>query len=334
MALVCVIAAALPSTAAAQAGAAVLGRVYDADTDAAVQNALVTLEGFGSTLTDPDGRFRFRGVTLGTYTLRVEGFSYAPASEQIEVDGDVTIDVPLGSAPLPLDSIVVEAGTVDYHGRVRDAGRDFSLVDAQVLVRGREPIWTDSHGRFDLANLPADVPVSFAVRAFGYLPVDTVLIPDDGQRYDFDLQRDAFSEAMIAMQVRRLEQRAGGRVMTGQGVLDRAEVLRYATGAHTAGTMLAFEYPERTLRRIVCTFLDERQIDVVPGMGSEIAEAILGHTLPEEIERVELLQFDTPRTPDGKPLILQAYTRSFIMAMSTQELALRERTLTAFGQCF
>jgi len=335
LALVSLLVGTRPEGAAAQAGSAVLGRVYDAATDAAVQNAIVTLEGFGSTLTDPEGRFRFRGVRSGAYTLRVEGFSYAPYNDQVQVDGDVTLDVALGSSPLPLDSIVVEAGTVDYHGRVRDPERDFFLVDAQAVVRGRDPVWTDSHGRFDIDDLPEGVPVNLTVRAFGYLPIDTTVVPDDDERYDFDLARDGFAEAMIAMQVRRLEERAGGREAGGWwGELDRERIVRY-TGSHTAGTMIEFEYPARIQARIACVFIDERQAGMSSGaIGREVRDVSLTHTLPEEIERVELLQFDDY---EGRPLMLQIFTRSFIMAMATEGVTLRTPTMlsTLSGfQCF
>jgi hypothetical protein len=325
---------ALPVGAAAQAGVALLGRVYDAESGAAVENAIVTLEGFGSTLTDSDGGFRFRGVETGSYTLRVEAFSYAEYSQSVTVDGDTSVEVPLGSSPLPLDSIVVEAGTVDYHGRVRDPERDFLLVDAEVLVRGREPVWTDSHGRFNLDDLPEAVPVNLSVRAFGYLPIDTTFVPDDEERYDFDLARDAFAEAMMNVQVRRLGERAGGRLMTGWLLMDRERIIRYA-GSHTAESMLQFEWPGHILGRIQCTFIDERQIDLAPGaMGKEIRSAVLMHTLPEEIERVEMLTFDNLL---GRPTMLQIYTRSFIMAMATQDVSLRTPNMLPLGNgytCF
>jgi len=324
-----------PAMVSAQAGVALLGRATDAGTDVSVQNAIVTLEGHGSTLTNTEGGFRFRGVAPGDYTLRVEAFGYATQSLSLSVVGDTTLALPLEPAPVPIDAIVVEAGTLDFHGGVRDAVRDFVIVDAQVLSRGRETVWTDTHGRFDLDDLPEGVPVSVTIRAFGYLPVDTTFIPDDDERHDFDLRRDAFAEAMIAMQVRRIDERAGGRVAFGRGVMDREEVLRY-TGSHTASTMLDFELPAQTRERIHCVFLDERRIDgsFPPGVGDEIADFILGHTLPEEIERVELLQFDQPKVDGRRPLMLQIYTRSFIMEMATQGLRLRHPTITIGGQCF
>jgi hypothetical protein len=247
------------------------------------------------------------------------------------LEADLEVEVPLEAAPLPLDSIVVEARDIDFHGRVRDPARGFYIVDAQVLLRGRDPVWTDTHGRFDLDDLPEGVPVSVTIRAFGYLPVDTVFTPDDDERYTFELARDAFAEAMIDMQVRRIDARAGGRLTAFLGgFLDRAQVLAYS-GSHTASTMMQFRYPQRILGRIACTFVDDRQTAGSNGpLAREIAEATLGHLLPEEIERVELLEFPEVQ---GRPLMLQIYTRSFVMEMSTRDLQLRSPMITPFGIC-
>lgn len=319
----------LPSSAAAQAGSAVLGRITEAGGDVAVENAIVTIDGVGSTLTTPEGTFRFRGVPDGDHQVRVEAFGYSDLTVAMSLSADTMLTLEMEPAPVEVDGILVEAGTLDYEGRVRDPERDFTVVDAQVIAQGRDPVWTDTHGRFDLEDVPEGVPLSFSIRAFGYMPIDTTLVPDDEKRYEFHLTRDAFAEAMIGMQIRRLEERAGGRVMAGQGVLDREEVLRYA-GAHTAATMLEFRYPERIGRRIACVVIDDNQVDVSATMGREISDFVLGHTLPEEIERVELLVWDAL---EGRPIMLRIYTRSFIMAMSRGDVTLREPTMTPSGQC-
>ncbi|MDH3206620.1 MAG: carboxypeptidase-like regulatory domain-containing protein [Gemmatimonadota bacterium] len=319
-----------PDAAFAQAGFTLLGRAYEASSDLGVQNGIATLEGYGSTLTNTEGRFRFRNVAPGEYTLRVEAFGYAPVSLSLAVEADAAVDVPLAPAPVPLDPIVVEAGTLDYQGRVRDPARDFYLVDAQVIARGRDPLWTDTQGRFDLKDVPEGVPLNLTIRAFGYLPIDTTFVPDDETRYDFELRRDAFSEAMIEMQLRRIDEQGRGRLTVGRGVMDRQRIVRYA-GSATVSSMLEFEYPERTLERIVCTFIDDRPVDGGFGaLAPEMARVILEHLLPEEIERLEMLQFDSAA---GRPLMLQIYTRSFIMAMATQNVSLRTPAITPFGRC-
>ena len=172
----------------------------------------------------------------------------------------------------------------------------------------------------------ACVPVSLSVRAFGYLPIDTTFVPDDEERYDFELEPDDFAAAVTAVQIRRLDERAGGRLMTAWG-LDRRAILRYS-GSHTALTMMQFNLPAHILRRVTCTFLDERLLDISSTMGKEVRDAILTHTLPEEIERVELLTFDNLL---GRPVMMQMYTRSFIAAMTTQDVPLRTPTILRQG---
>jgi hypothetical protein len=223
--------AALPASAWAQA---------EADSDVSVQNAIVTLEGYGSTLTNTEGRFRFRGVAAGDYTLRVDAFGYATLSRSVSVaaEMDVTMELPLEPSPVPLDAIVVEAGTLDFNGRVRDPVRDFIVVDAQVLVRGRDPVWTDTHGRFDVDDPPEGVPVRMTVRAFGYLPIDTAFIPDDDERYVFDLAHDPFAEAHDRHAGRQTRPARRGSRLGGEWrprSAGRAQVYRRAHGRHYAG---------------------------------------------------------------------------------------------------
>ena len=81
-------------------------------------------------------------------------------------------------------------------------------LHAEVVANGREPMWTDTHGRFDLDRVPEGVPLHLTIRAFGYLPIDTTFVPDDAERHDFELEPDAFAEAMMEVQVRRLADRA------------------------------------------------------------------------------------------------------------------------------
>ncbi len=57
----------IPMPALAQIGVVVEGRVYDVRSGSGIQNAVVTLEGHGSTLSSGLGTFRFRGVEPGDY---------------------------------------------------------------------------------------------------------------------------------------------------------------------------------------------------------------------------------------------------------------------------
>ena len=319
----------IPLDASAQT-VTLLGRISDAGTDAPVENAIVTLTGLGSTMTTPEGTFRFRGIRPGEYALVVDAFGYDALEMPLDLVADTTVTLTLDAAPLAIDGILVEAGTIDFEGRVRDPGRDFYVVDAEVVLNGRDPMWTDAHGRFDLDDLPEEVPIHLEIRSFGYLPVDTTFVPDDEERYVFELERDVFAEALMDAQVARIEERGAGRAMAGWAGLGREEIMRF-TGAHTARSMIEFNFPQRVRGRIACYYVDERRIDGAFGLGAEIAAAQLEHTLPEEIERVELLVFDSVL---GRPIMARLYTRTFIMQMATGEATLRQNlVITPTGEC-
>ncbi|MQA92060.1 MAG: hypothetical protein GEU90_17850, partial [Gemmatimonas sp.] len=204
----------VPQPLPAQAGETVEGRVHEADTDLGIQNAVVELEGYGSTLSDADGEFRFEGVLAGGYTLRVLAFGYAPDSRFIVVTGPTVLEIPLEVSPLPLDSVVVDMRRIDFEGRVRDPGEDYYLVGANVLTNQGTQTESDTHGRFRV-DAYEEAPLQVSVRAFGYLPLDTVVTPDEDGRYVFDLREDSLVEKMVAVQVERLERRAAPRFAAG-----------------------------------------------------------------------------------------------------------------------
>lgn len=302
-----VFATALPVQVLAQTGVIVDGRVYDAGSDASVHNAIVELEGHGATMTSTEGAFRFEGVEPGGYTLGVVAFGYTPESRFIAVTGATTVPVPLEIAPLPVDPLLVELRRVDIEGRVRDPERDLSLVDAEILTNQVPGTQTDSHGSFKLEDVFEAVPLRMIVRAFGYLPVDTILLPDEDERYLFELEPDSLVERMIEVQVGRLEERAAGRRAVIMRPMNRERLLLYA-GSYTLRDVLETEY-RSYVGRIRCAFVDEEQIY---DFGEFLT--VLGTTLPEEVERIEFL---------FRGVMLRVYTREFIRDMVARDVELR-----------
>ena len=300
------LAAIVPAPALAQTAVVVQGRVFDAGTGSAIQNAIVELEGHGATLTSDDGTFRFTGVPTGGYTLRVVGFGYAPQRRFLAVEGDTTVSVALEVEPLPLDSLIVEPRLIDMEGLVRDPTRDLNVVDAEILTSQTEPGWTGAHGRFELEDVLAEVPLRVVVRAFGYLPLDTILIPDEHESYLFEVQPDSLVERMIEMQVQRLEERASPRRSVLMRPMTRERLLRYA-GRLTIADMLEWEYGRR-LRRVKCVLINEEQL------AGAWQPSSLFHILPEDVERIEFLF-------DGA--MLRIYTREFMREMISREVPLR-----------
>ncbi len=295
----------VPVPVVAQDGVVVEGRVYDARSGGSIQNAIVTLEGHGAMLSSEQGTFRFSGVEPGDYTLHVEGFGYVDFTSSLSVVTYAMVSVPLEVAPLLLDSIVVEARTLDFDGRVRDPALDYFVLDAQVFSDQGHEEWTNAHGRFDLDDVFEATPVHVVIRAFGYLPLDTTFVPDDEERYDFDLVTDPLATAMIAFQVQRLEHRAGDLLYESRPPMNRAELSRYA-GFGTVQSLMENKYPLAILRRIECLTLDEEVIWTRWRINS-----VIRNTIPEELERIELLEFPGP----GRSFQLRIYTRAFFQEL-------------------
>ena len=320
--VILVFATGIPVPVLAQVDVVVEGRVYDARSDAGIQNAVVTLEGHGATLSSAQGAFRFRGVEPGVYVLRVEGFGYVDFTSSVLVVRYAMVSVPLEAAPLPLDSIVVEARTLDFDGRVRDPTLDYFLLDAQVFSDQGHEEWTNVHGRFDLDDVFEGTPLHVAIRAFGYLPLDTTFVPDDEERYDFDLVTDPLATRMIAFQVLRLEVRAGENLYQYRPALNRAELSRYA-GFGTIQSIMELKYPRRILRSVSCLILDEQEV-----IRSWRRRWVLQNMIPEELERIELLEFPGP----ARSFQLRIYTRGFFQELVSRNPPLR-KAVRAGGVC-
>ena len=290
-------------------GVVVEGRVFEAGGTASIWNARVELEGHGSTLTSRAGTFRFEDVEPGEYTLQVDAFGYDSESRVLAVDSATTVLVPLEIDPLPVDSLLVQAGTTDLDGLVRDPERDLLMVNVEILTNQVEGTQSDAHGRFTLDNVLEGVPIRVMVRPFGYLTVDTILVPDkDDERYVFEVEPDPWVEEMIAVQIVKLEERVAGIRAVGMRPMNRERLIFYA-GTHTLGDAIDFEYRLGGTERITCVFIDEKEISVILPI-----DHFLQTTLPEELERVELLGFS----------MLRIYTREFIQEMFELELELRK----------
>lgn len=301
---------ALASPASAQAPVEIAGRVVDANTGSAIQNAIVQLVGHGATLTSSDGVFVFEGVEPGEYTLRVDAFGYRSESLPLSADGDRIVTVPLEIGPLRVDSLVVEPNQVDLDGRVRDGEKDLPVVDAEVLANLVPSARTSVWGRFSLDDVWEGVPLLLTLRAFGYLPMDTVLRPmEDDERYELELDADPVAERMIDIEIGRLEERAGGRRAILMQPLERERLLSW-TGASLADVLKA-TYPRRYLGRVECIFVDERLL--APMIDGDWVQSMS----PGEVERVEFLY-------DGH--IMRIYTREFVRRMMAGEIELRHVT--------
>ncbi|HYU28670.1 MAG TPA: TonB-dependent receptor, partial [Gemmatimonadales bacterium] len=105
----------LPSIVLAQSGS-IRGRVADA-AGAALPRASVSAEGSGLRATSDDqGRYEIRGVSAGTYTVRVRLLGYVPQSARVTVaQGAVTQDFTLTAQPISLSPVDVVVGSRARH---------------------------------------------------------------------------------------------------------------------------------------------------------------------------------------------------------------------------
>ena len=89
----------------------VTGRVTDAATKQALQQAQVTLVGSTTrVLTNADGQYRLPNVPNGTVQIRVAFIGYKSVTQSVDVSGGVaTLDFALSSAPVGLDAVTVTA---------------------------------------------------------------------------------------------------------------------------------------------------------------------------------------------------------------------------------
>jgi hypothetical protein len=289
-----VILAASSSAAMAQTQIVVQGRVVERGSGTPLANVSVELDGHPAAVTSDDGEFRFERVTPGGYSIHAEAFGYTPADAFLVLRQDTTLLIELTVAPVSLDTLSVETRRINVRGQVRQSGTDLTLARADVRTNLNRETRTNVAGRFRLRDVPAGVPVLVQIRAFGYLPLDSLVIAERDTSLTFDLEIDALAQRMIAQQVSRLEERSRPFRSAIMPAIDREALLR------SNGTILDILESRYSinLRRVRCIVIDERQNN--NGMEA------LALYLPEDVERVEVLE---------RGAMLRIYTREFIRKM-------------------
>jgi hypothetical protein len=288
------------------------GRVLDADNQQGIQNAVVSIEGYGFRLTEPSGEFRFDAVAAGDHVLTVEAFGYATVARRLRFPAETFVSIALEPSALQLDSLLIESRTFDFDGRVRDPRLDYSVKDARVTSDQGHEEWSNAHGMFDLDDVREGAILRVSIRAFGYLPVDTAFLPDDDGRHDFDLAPDPLVEEMIAVQHRRLADRAGEFLYEFRPALTR-DLLSRHMGTGTLETIVESRYPPTVYRSIGCILVDDE-----PVRQRWDREWVIRNTIPEDLERIELLEVPGP----GRSFALRVYTRRYfqiLIAGTTEE---------------
>jgi len=132
--LACLVQPLAASPVATQSAGRIYGRIIEAGRQSPVVDAAVTLVGRDlRAVSDGAGRFLFRDLPAGRYTLRVERISFRTREDTVEIEEDERIDViiPLGASPVALAPIIVELRSTElerlgfYDRRDHEAGGNF-----------------------------------------------------------------------------------------------------------------------------------------------------------------------------------------------------------------
>ncbi len=287
-----------PGAAPAQPGFTVEGRVVEKDATAGIPYATLELEGIsGSTArTAEDGRFRFEGVEPGGYTIRVLRSGYRPRIQYVFVDEDVALILPLA------ESRIFRERSRDRHrnrgrlrGVVREGASGLPLPGVDILTDLGRSTTTGDGGTFLLEGVPRDHPHLVSVRAFGYLPLDTVVRPGASSRWDFKLIPDPSVQRRIDREVALLGERSAGRSRV-VGSLSREALL--ASGATTLAEAVRIHFGGLA-DRVACFVVDD---------GVTEPPADPAALSPGRLHRVELLS-DGRESAD---IVVRVHTRHFV----------------------
>lgn len=322
VALLFAFAAYRPSAAEAQEAVSVGGIVVDGGTGQPVFAILATLSGQVPILTDRAGRFRFDNVRPGTHTLSLSGVGHVPVSMTLEVRSDTTVVLEIDVAPVALDTLTVEARQVGVKGVVRDRAADVWLIDAEVIATPDFQARTDPIGRFNLGKVPSGVPVTMTVRSFGYLPETITLVPSNDTTVVFQLEEDPVAQAMIAEQMKRLDDRLSDRRYSAVPTLEREDLLKGLNGS--VYDVLKYELGSAMYRHVSCVIIDERP---------RLAPWMYGHIHPDRIHRIEILEIPGGRR---RRLLVRMYSRQFVEDMVNGRAQLVDRDLAkefVGGEC-
>src|SRR6266508_4173154 len=125
----------LPTFLLAQGGS-IRGRVADA-AGAALPRASVSAEGSGlRATTDDQGRYEIRGISAGTYTVRVRMLGYVPQSTHVTVaQGAVTQDFTLTPQPISLSPVDVVVGSRARHTAAEQLAVPVDIFTSEEIAR-------------------------------------------------------------------------------------------------------------------------------------------------------------------------------------------------------
>jgi len=160
----------------------VSGGVAATDTRVPLANALVSIDGGRSALTDSTGAFRIAGVAAGVHAIGITALGYRPLrldTVRVAPGSDTPVQATLDVEALPLDAIVVTPGTFDVMQENGAETQALSRPEIEAMPQLLEDI------NRAVTRLPGvnaeDASARFSLRGGGY---DELLVLLDGVELD------------------------------------------------------------------------------------------------------------------------------------------------------
>jgi len=210
------------SSAAAQAGHSVRGRVVERGTDRGIAQAAVSLADGRTVRTNAQGEFVLANVAPGRHGVTVEAIGYRLLRTTVIVVDDVTGTLQMDPEPVQLDTIGVRIVRRSVRGRVMVEGTTQTAPFVTVKIEGVGETSTNTSGAFRLNGLfPGRYVVTF--EGFGWLPQSVPVDVHSDTTINVTLVPDPITEANIAQQIARIDERAKGYFPE---VFDQADLMR------------------------------------------------------------------------------------------------------------
>lgn len=100
------------SNSFAQAVFQITGKLADTNSGQACQYAQVSIAGLThiNTLSDENGAFVLKQVPVGKHQIRINSLGFTPILKEVEINGDLVLNLQLESSPIDLKEVTVESG--------------------------------------------------------------------------------------------------------------------------------------------------------------------------------------------------------------------------------
>ena len=275
----------------------VSGRVIEEARGTPVAGAAVRLTGSSAQTTDSLGRFQFTDVVPGKYIVSVSSIGFRLRTVELAVGTDTAIVVQLARRVVSLDTVVVRPKYIRIRGTAVDSASGDNLLQAQAILYPDGKFVGAMSGTFTFDSVAPGL-VTIVVEGAEHLPVRVEFEATRDTTFRVRMGIDSVALRMIALQVRRLEQRAQSVPYT------MRSFNRTLIAEHRMSSI--GQFVDRKLSRPIdpamkarmsamsaCYFVDDVRVE----------PAMLDGLLPELIERVEIYR-------NGR--MVRVYTKRYV----------------------